>query len=246
MVFSRQNPHTLVTDLDNTLFIPDTEELPDGIFPRLNLWKQTGHRWIINTGRPIFRMEEFLAEWPVWPDYFVARERYIFQCVKKTTFAFGEWNRFMEERTRQVEQPPHFWFESWCEKENLKAEFENHDAIFDRVESARKAEEYLSELMTNGEEPIRNRVYLGVVPSEVGKGRCLKRIFQARSWSSGGAWVVGDSANDRDMLSSEYNFRSFAVENAEPDIKQFVRESGGTVLDEPGGRAIVKLLDWLL
>jgi len=238
-----------VTDLDNTLFHPDTERVHSEFFPLLKRWRTLGGTWIIATGRPVHRLHDFFDRWGEVPDYYIARERFMAQYVDGIEFPYLGWNRAMARKTRFVENPPYPWIEDLKElarNQEFDVEFTEGQARFDQIDHARRAESRLNQVLNSDKRAIRNRIYLGVVPKGIGKGRCLNRLVKARKWCSEHILAVGDSANDRDMLDGRYGFRSAAVANAESEAKDWVRSNNGINLTVESGRAVSELLRRLL
>lgn len=241
----------LVTDLDNTLFYPDSEDIPPDLPPRMRSWRQQGGRWVVATGRRREEQVEFYRQWELRPDYYIARERFIHTGGGNgdPPGPFADWNRRLRDRSERVEREEEVWkprLRAWMERHGIEAELKQYYAIMNRVEHSIQADLFLREILPEDRKPMRNQQFVGVVPEEVGKGRCLRRLADHENWRPAEVLAVGDSGNDRDMLDGRYDFHSAAVENAEDEIKDRVRENDGLVLPHPSGEAVVKLLGRLL
>lgn len=248
---SAEGIRVLVTDLDNTLFYPDTEDIPTDLPSRIRSWKRSGGRWVVATGRRREEQIEFYRQWELRPDYYIARERFIHTGWKNgdPPGPFADWNRRLREQSERVERETEVWkprLRAWMERNGIEAELKQYYAIMNRVEHSIQADLFLREILPEDRKPIRNQRFVGVVPVEVGKGRCLRRLADHENWRPTEVLAVGDSGNDRDMLDGRYDFHSAAVGNAETEIKDRVRENDGLVLPHPSGEAVVKLLERLL
>lgn len=243
------DPRVLVTDLDNTLFYPGTETVPDPFFSLIADWRQRGGTWIIATGRPVHPLHEFCEEWGTCPDFYVARERFIIRRDEQGWSPLLDWNRRMARRTRRVESPPHDWLDRLRDRishDRVEMDHQHGHCRFEDTDEAARAEQIVEKWLPGDRTVIRNRVHLGVVPRRIGKGLCLNRLIRPREWTANEVVAIGDSANDRGMLDGRYGFRSVAVDNAEEEIKELVRENDGLVMDREGGEAVVRLLERLL
>ncbi len=241
----------LVTDLDNTLFYPDSEEIPSGLPARIRNWKKQGGQWVVATGRRREEQVEFYRQWGFRPDYYIARERFIYLGRKNggTNDPFTEWNRRLRKQSDRVERETEVWkppLREWMDENGIEAELKQYYAIMDRVEHSIQADVFLREILPEDRKPMRNQHFIGVVPKEVGKGRCLQKLAGHEDWKPQQILAVGDSGNDRDMLDGRYDFHSAAVGNAEPEIKDRVRDNDGTILPHPSGEAVIRLLEALL
>lgn len=239
----------LATDLDHTLFPPDTETLPER-FPNLvSRWRGSSRAWIVATGRSVGDLQAFYREWPVLPDYTIARERFIIQHVGSSWFPHRAWNQKLMMLSREVLRRSRTWVERLLEAVEDRSIFERVEeryVVFRKLGPAQRWTSWLEDRLPRDLRPLRNRNYLGFRSNQFGKGICLRRILRARRWPASSVLAVGDSANDDDMLDGRFGYASAAVNNAESKAKEWVRDAGGAVLKEPGGTAVVKLLRYLL
>lgn len=236
----------IVTDLDNTLFEMDVESPPEQFFEKIKDWRKNDREWVVATGRSPEQTEEFISSWPEKPSHFIARERYIYRVDAEETVPWAEWNQRLREKTEKIETERDIWLpriEDWLAREKFEAELTESYLQFESEAGARQAEQKLANILPDDRKTIRNRFYLGVVPEETGKGRCLKQLANHQGWTAEEIVCVGDSANDLDMLDGRYGFRSAAVANAEPRIKEVVADNDGILLDASLGQGVVELLD---
>ncbi len=238
----------IATDLDNTLFQIGKDVPPPDFFEKILKWQKNKGSWVIATGRSSEQTKGFIDEWPVEPDYFIARERYIFQAEGDNFTPWENWNQSLQKKSGKIEKEREKWLTpiiDWLEASSFKAELSDGYLHFESETGARRGEKKLMDILPDDRKPIRNRIYLGVVPEETGKGRCLNHLAKKKGWNPGEIICVGDSANDLDMLDGRYAFNSAAVANAEDRIKEAVAGNDGILLESPVGRGVLELLDRL-
>lgn len=241
----------LVTDLDDTLLSPESDafQLPEGFGNRLRRWRDRGGTWVVATGRPEEQLRECLERFDARPRFFVARERYLFETAVDSVNTFAAWNRRMRRISRETRRQRERWaphLEAWSRREN-RPHYRDGDGIwFESGSDAVSAQNHLSTRLPEGWRTIRYDRALAVVPEEIGKGSSLLRLAQHLGLRPGEFLCVGDGDNDRDMLDGRHGFAAAAVQNADPSIRSAVRAAGGRILEEPGGRGVVLLMDRLL
>lgn len=239
-----------VTDLDGTLFLPDTEDIPAEFFEKIENWREEGKLWIVATGRPDDRLREFIEDWEQVPDFYIVEERYIFSTDSEDeVIPFSDWNQQLQEATRRVEDKFKRLVKpllDWIDEDNMEVEIENFNFIFEEENQARRGAEILADFLPPPYKPLRNRVHLSVAPREVGKGRCLEEIIDRIGRSHHQLLCLGDSANDLDMLDGRYGYLSETVANAEKKIKEAVKKNDGRITRGEGGTGPVETLGRLL
>ena len=239
-----------VTDLDGTLFLPGTEEIPHKFFELIEKWQQEDKLWIVATGRPDERLQEFSSDWERLPDYYIVEERYLHTFNTSSEISsFENWNAKLREATRRTEEKHEELIEpltGWMEKENISVEKDGYTFIFSEEAEARSAAELLRDHLPKKYKPLRNRVHLTVVPRKVGKGRCLKEIALRLDYDPSSFFCVGDSANDLDMLDGRFGYLSGTVANGEEMVKEAVKDNGGIIARGEGGDGPVEFLYKLL
>ena len=239
-----------VTDLDGTLFLPGTEEIPPEFFELITQWQKEGRAWIVATGRPDERLREFLTEWERLPDYYIVEERYIYSVnSKEEVVPFKNWNERLRKATRRAEKKHADLVApvvKWIEAEGIDVKKEGTVFIFSEEAEARRAAQLLSDSLPEGYKPLRNRVHLTVAPRQIGKGCCLEEIAARSGYNYSSIFCVGDSANDLDMLDGRYGYLSGTVANAEKIAKEVVKNNGGFISAGEGGSGPVEFLEKLL
>ncbi len=234
-----------VTDLDSTLFLPDTTDPPEEFFSLLDSQFPVDCGWIVATGRSFEQVREFSESWPLLPEVIISRERFIHVYRGDDFEPDTRWNEKLRLQTEKVDRD---WKKLLPEllrrlKEvGLEPESEHGHLIFESEAEAIKAENFLKQMIDEGHQPLRNRVHLTLAPEEVGKGRCLKRLEQTFSIEKSDVICIGDSANDIDMLDGRYGYLSAAVANAEPIAQKAVKSNNGILLKKPAGHGILELM----
>lgn len=109
------------------------------------------------------------------------------------------------------------------------------DAIFGQE----KIQEWIGELPLD---PWRNRIYLCLLNSQTSKVSVLKESLDKIGINPQDVLAIGDAANDREMLSGQYGFKSACVGNAEPDIKKIVQDNGGYVALKEDGLGVLDII----
>ncbi len=75
----------------------------------------------------------------------------------------------------------------------------------------------------------RNLDFAYAMPDQAGKEHALRHLACKLGIAPAEVLAIGDSFNDLGMLDGRFGFRSAAVANAEPEIKEAVRINGGHV-----------------
>ena len=117
---------------------------------------------------------------------------------------------------------------------------------FSTIEKAKEYEKYLSKKLRDMKSPLwcnRNFSLVQILPPSVGKGNTVLALSRYFGISPEEVLVIGDSGNDVDMLDGRYGFKSATVSNADPEIKEVVRNSGGYVAENPISRGIVEIIN---
>lgn len=120
---------------------------------------------------------------------------------------------------------------------------------FGSIEKAKEYEKILSEKLKASDSPFwcnRNFSLVQILPPSAGKGNTVLALSRYFGFSPDEVLVIGDSGNDIDMLDGRYGFRSATVSNADPEIKDIVRKSGGYVARNPISSGIIEIIDELI
>lgn len=251
MIMSTLNEpiEVFVTDLDHTLLHPETEDLPENLPQLLETWMDEGNVWVIATGRDQDHLETVMDELGVLPNFYITRSRYIHAGQSETSEKIHQWNSHIEDLIEKQYQYADVWIpdlKSWAEEQNIPVTIQDRYVEFDTVDGAEEAFHYLSNVIDNDFKVLRNREFLIVVPRETGKGNCLKYLSDIMDWQESEIFCVGDGMNDANMLDGDFEFGKAVVSNAEPQLKDLVKQHGGIILEHVGGHAIKELLDKLI
>lgn len=120
---------------------------------------------------------------------------------------------------------------------------------FSSIEEAKSYEKQLQESLKSLEVPLwcnRNFSLVQILPPSVGKGNTVLGLSRYLEILPEEVLVIGDSGNDRDMLDGKFGFRTATVSNADPEIKETVRRSGGYVAENPISRGIIEIINKLV
>jgi|GEM_PF-5968907 len=135
-----------VTDLDSTLFLPDTTDPPWEFFYLLDSQLLEDCRWIVATGRSFEQVRKFSENWPQRPGTIISRERFIHFNRGDRFEADEEWNSRLRRRTQEVDSD---WKEllpkllRCLNKAELEPDNEHGHLIFASEAEAIEAEEFL-------------------------------------------------------------------------------------------------------
>jgi HAD superfamily hydrolase (TIGR01484 family) len=88
----------------------------------------------------------------------------------------------------------------------------------------------------------RNRNVVNVLHPQTGKGNTLLRLAQTQNLRPEQILTIGDSLNDADMLDGHLGFRSGAVGNAAPIIKDIVNGNKGIVAHTRAGSGVAEII----
>lgn len=115
---------------------------------------------------------------------------------------------------------------------------------FGDVDCAQQAIEFFKGYFTPEDNASlhRNTSIVNVVPAGSGKGAALLRAARYCGFAPREVLAIGDSLNDSSMLSGEYGFLSGCVGNADPIVKELVRQNNGYVSDQQAGEGVYDVI----
>ena len=87
----------------------------------------------------------------------------------------------------------------------------------------------------------RNVHIVQIFDARVGKGAVLEEMCRVFDLLPRQVLAIGDSTNDNSMLDGSRGFRPGTVGNADPSVKQLVRENGGYVAEAHAGLGVVEI-----
>ena len=91
----------------------------------------------------------------------------------------------------------------------------------------------------------RDSSLIQIFHSRAGKGNTLNVLVEHWNISPSKVLCIGDSAADIPMLDRRHGFLSATVSNAEEEVKDVVRASGGYVASKPCGMGVLEILSKL-
>lgn len=234
-------------DFDGTLLMPDaTPPVSPGLFSLLSQRRQPERLvWGINTGRSLpFLLEGLVAaDFPLLPDYIIAREREIYlpgspqgESVcwqphlpwnEKSDLAldrlFSKHGEFLRRTRAWVENDTGaVWgFQDGEPAGIVASTVQEMDGIVQALDREVPGLEQLSYQ--------RNGIYLRLSHADFHKGSAMAEVARLHGVDSSRTFAVGDSYNDLDMLDPEWADHLACPSNACDEVKREVLRHGGYV-----------------
>jgi HAD superfamily hydrolase (TIGR01484 family) len=244
----------LCFDFDGTFIDPEGDfPLDEGLFEHIRELKAQGAVWVINTGRTLFQTLEGFQQHrlAMMPDYIIAQESELYEPGKFGRWVpVGKWNaqcaqdhrKFFNSSERFFKKVRNF-IETSTGASYLPSEGgspsgvvartdEEMDLICEYVERERR------NLSTLGYQ--RNSVYLRFCHVKYNKGTTLGELARLLDLPAEFIFAAGDNYNDLPMLTGEYAHATACPGNALEPVKEFVREQGGYVANEPFSRGVLE------
>lgn len=248
--------HLLSFDFDGTLHYPGEEPSVSPAFfaQLLRIRRDYRAAWCVNTGRSLEHLLEGMEDggFPLEPDFIVAREREIYfptghgswradadwndRCEKEISTLFqkcapllAEIRALIEERTGAQ------WIEMPGEPAGLIAQSEEEmDWIVGEILARVPQDSALGWQ--------RSTIYLRFGDRDFQKGSALAHI--ARSWQipRERVFAIGDSHNDREMLTLDVAAMIASPRNAVRDIQEHVRHQGGFACTQAHSHGVAEAL----
>jgi len=217
----------------------------------LDHWLEAGVHWMINTGRRLEELRAGMTERNVEqrPHFVVVEETGLFECRSPSEWIpVGDWNERRDEafRTlrlrsvqalrsirRHVEKRTQATYLEGTVIDEIIARNETEmDAIVREIDRIRK-DFGLAELGYQ-----RNTIYLRFGHVEYQKGSALRALAGELGLDSSRILVAGDHHNDLSMLHRSVAHHLICPSNALPQVRDAMREHGGTVTERPHGEGL--------
>jgi HAD superfamily hydrolase (TIGR01484 family) len=241
-------------DLDGTLLNPEGDICKAAISEMIRLHEQ-GVYLGIATGRPFLDVSTVLCSNGITPDFgfpefFICQERDIYflkhdqyKPDEKNDEIFAEELKMLElshefiRRVDNIEVNPGFYVtNSSLQRRNGYVELlcfpvSNCIKLFNEFECLSKGTPL---------KPMRNGSGIKLRLKSVGKGLALERVAAGLRIVSEKILAMGDSHNDLDMLSG--NFQVATTQNADDEIKDLVISKGGIISNAGYSEGVAEIL----
>ncbi len=249
------------TDFDGTLvnndywpsFVPQLVE-------RIELLRQQGAVWAVNTGRCLWHIVEGLQtnRFPHSPDYVLTNEREVFRRSSDHNNHdgwedFGEWNaRCANEHELAFQTAGGFFsiIESYAMDKGRLRVMQNAQSLEGLVaETEADMDEmvsYIDEVRTNFPQVSyqRNSVYLRFCHVDYHKGSALTELARLLEIDRSSIFAIGDNHNDLPMLDGNAAAMNACPANSVPEVKSLVQSVGGYIAAGDASSGVVEALDY--
>ncbi len=248
------------TDFDGTLvsnngwpaFVPELVE-------RIELLRQQGAVWAINTGRSLWHIVEGLQvnRFPHSPDFVLTNEREVFRRSADHGNHdgwedFGEWNtRCANEHELAFQTAGEFFtiIESYAmDKGRLRVmhnDISIEGLVAETEDDMDEVVQYIDEIRTRFPQVSyqRNSVYLRFCHIDYHKGSALTELARLLGVEHSQIFAIGDNHNDIPMLDGGAAAMNACPGNSVPEVKQLVQQVGGYIATDHASAGVVEALD---
>jgi HAD superfamily hydrolase (TIGR01484 family) len=245
----------LSTDFDGTLVehgaIPPVSP---ALFAALEVLRERGALWAINTGRVLWHIEAGIREFdfPFPPDFVLTSEREVFTRDENGKWVdFGDWNKrcaddhdwlFTQASPLLVDIHARFDGERWAhfeyDGERMVGIVTDTDAQMDEVCVFLERER----LRVPGFNFMRNTIYLRFCHEAYSKGTALGELARLTGVTREETFAAGDHFNDIPMLDGRFAQWVACPDNAHDAVKRAVREADGHVAEASASDGVVEAL----
>ena len=251
----------LALDLDGTILDADGR-VPDALKAMLADFVASGGAVTTASGRFVSSQHGFLADCGLgaaagFPQCIVSVDKLI-HCLRDGAYEpLAEWNDPIIARWRGLSERISARMPALRDAlraaglahEALYTEEEQREAVwmtlaFEDAPAAEAATHVMMDVLgdIDGLRSERNTRFAGVTMKGTGKGHAVRRVATLLRAPPAAVLAIGDSCNDLTMLDGRFGFRSGAVGNAEPAVKEAVLAAGGVVAEAAGPEGVREVL----
>lgn len=243
----------LSTDFDGTLIAhPSSGRCSPAFADVLNLHREVGGLWAINTGRGLEHAIEGVAIFsaPFEPDYLLTNEREIF-------FRTGEgiwepdhqWNNHCRDRHEELFSRAGSIFSKVVELASRSPDvtlIRENDELVGLVTSSEKTMDEVAGFICREAVHLpefgfqRNTVYMRFCHRDYHKGAALAEVCRSLSIHRDEVFSAGDQFNDLSMLDGTFAAFPCCPSNAIAEVKSAVRTAGGYVASLPAADGVAE------
>lgn len=246
-------PQLIAVDLDGTCVRYEPRwEVDPAFIEHVPAWRERGVRWMMNSDRPPFQMEEIALLLPeeARPHALLSRQRDIFfyengRYVSHETWnaeqarlhaglweelrpRFGEWAAEIERRfvllERYIDEEAFAFMTGMADTPTLRALLEGMLAPWPQAQVS------------------GNQDWSFVLHAEFSKGRLLREASAQLGVDAARTVAVGDGYNDLPMLDGSVTPLVGCPANACPEVRAAVMAAGGVVADHPEAAGTVAVI----
>ncbi len=243
-----KNIKLIASDMDNTLLTKEGE-LPSNFFSYLDQLLDLGVEFVIASGRPMFKIREFMGEYTnkisILGDNGASIERfgkvldaqvflkedldhiidYFDQQNAGIPVLFGITSAYMQEKYKDHYDEMSWYFNPIKMTNNLK-EYQEDIIKISIYYPDNNAREHFNNgvqeyLQNNYEIVLGHSVWIDLTLKGVNKGKALTELADILNIKYDEMMAFGDAMNDKEMLQAvKY---SYIVENAQDELKEFAK-----------------------
>jgi HAD superfamily hydrolase (TIGR01484 family) len=242
-------------DFDDTLVLKGGNGMLDPRFFDCIQWVRStyGVAWGIATGRSLYQLVEGFneAQFPVLPDFVVAREREIYFPGQFGRWVpHDEWNERCERdhdrifrKSKRVLRKVRNFVESKTSARWVSVEGDAAGIVASSDEEMEEILAFMSKLSMHANLTFeRNSIHLRFSHSAYNKGTGVVEAAERWGISPDRILTIGDNFNDLSMFQAEICDACGCPSNAVDEVKDFINDRGGKVAGKPGSEGVIEVL----
>jgi hypothetical protein len=246
----------LSTDFDGTLVNHDVKPavVPD-LFRALRELKESGMKWLVNTGRSLWHLDDGLKrefKFPIEPDFAIVEERDIYSRTRDGGWApLDDWNgRAYRDHTELFHLATPLLAEILAFMEVL----EGSEAVYDRGRFVGAVTRTVFDMdrlcifldKLGARLPLfsyqRNSIYVRFCHNAYSKGTALGELARQLGVERDHIMATGDHHNDLAMLDGRFAALVACPGNSCEEVKTAVRTAGGFLANGHASEGVVEAM----